>query len=83
VHVRRFADGVRRIESIAEITGMEGPTAQLQDIFVYRRKGQQGRRLLGDFVATGIVPRFFEELRETGVDVPIHLFHPRAQDGHS
>jgi pilus assembly protein CpaF len=83
VHVRRFADGVRRIESIAEITGMEGSTAQLQDIFVYRIRGHQGRRLVGDFVATGIVPRFFEDLRETGIDLPVHLFQPKAHDGHS
>ena len=33
VHVRRFEDGVRRVESIAEIVGMEGTTPQLQDIF--------------------------------------------------
>ncbi len=40
VHVRRFEDGVRRVESIAEIVGMEGTTPQMQDIFRFERRGQ-------------------------------------------
>ena len=43
VHVRRYEDGVRRVESIAEITGMEGITPQLQDIFRFERRGRRGR----------------------------------------
>src|SRR5690606_16389692 len=43
VHIRRYEDGVRRIESIAEITGLEGVTPLLQDIFRFRRRGLQGR----------------------------------------
>ena len=41
VHVRRFEDGVRRVESIAEIVGMEGTTPQLQDIFRFERRGHR------------------------------------------
>jgi pilus assembly protein CpaF len=81
VHVRRFEDGVRRIETISEITGMEGTTPLLQDVFVYRKKSRQGRRIVGEFVPTGIVPRFFEELRESGIDVPVSLFQQRVSDG--
>ena len=43
VHVRRYEDGVRRVESIAEITGMEGTTPQLQDIFRFERRGTAGQ----------------------------------------
>jgi pilus assembly protein CpaF len=74
VHVRRFDDGVRRIESIAELTGLEGVTPLLQDIYVFRRRGREGRKILGDFNATGIVPRLVEELRDQGVTVPTSLF---------
>jgi pilus assembly protein CpaF len=76
VHVRRFDDGVRRIESIAELTGLEGLTPLLQDIYVFRRRGREGRKVLGDFNATGIVPRLVEELRDQGVNVPTSLFQP-------
>jgi pilus assembly protein CpaF len=81
VHVRRFEDGVRRIEGIAEMTGMEGNTALLQDVFVYRRRGRQGRRLIGEFQATGIVPHFVEDLRQSGTDVPLDWFQKRGADG--
>jgi pilus assembly protein CpaF len=74
VHVRRFDDGVRRVESIAELTGLEGVTPLLQDIYVFRRRGREGRKVLGDFNATGIVPRLVEELRDQGVSVPMSLF---------
>ena len=74
VHVRRFDDGVRRIESIAEITGLEGLTPLMQDIFVFHRRGRQGRRVLGHFSATGVVPHMVDELREQGVQVPTALF---------
>jgi pilus assembly protein CpaF len=74
VHVRRFEDGVRRVENIAEITGMEGNTPQLQELFRFERRGRRGRALLGEFTATGIVPRLVEELRERDIAVPLELF---------
>ena len=39
VHVRRYEDGMRRVESVAEIVGMEGLTPQLQEIFRFERRG--------------------------------------------
>ncbi len=51
VHVRRYEDGVRRVESIAEITGMEGSTPQMQDIFRFERRGRRGKSVAGEFVA--------------------------------
>lgn len=74
VSVRRFDDGVRRVESIAEVTGMEAGTPLLQDIFRYQQTGRNGRTIVGQHVATGIVPRIFNELRDRGLDVPLHIF---------
>jgi pilus assembly protein CpaF len=74
VQVRRYEDGVRRVECISEITGSEGLTPQLQDIFRFERRGRRGRTLAGEFVATGIVPRLVEELREREIEVPMDLF---------
>ena len=81
IHVRRFEDGVRRIEGIAEMTGLEGNTALLQEVFAYRRRGRQGRRLVGEFQATGIVPHFVENLRQSGTEVPLDWFQKRGADG--
>jgi pilus assembly protein CpaF len=81
VHVRRFDDGVRRIETISEMTGMEGNTALLQDIFMFRRRGRQGRHVVGEFGAAGIVPHFVEDLRQRGVEISLDWFKKRVQDG--
>jgi pilus assembly protein CpaF len=78
IHVRRFDDGVRRVESIVEITGIEGNTPQTQEIFRFARRGRKGKAILGDFVATGVVPRLVEELREKDMIVPLHIFQKPA-----
>ena len=74
VFVRRYDDGVRRIERISELTGLEDSTPQLQDLYAFRQTGRRGDRIEGRFEATGIVPRFVYELRERGEDIPQTLF---------
>src|SRR6476620_9376279 len=39
VQVARLSDGTRRVTSISEITGMEGETITMQEIFQYERTG--------------------------------------------
>jgi len=79
IHVRRYEDGVRRIESVVELIGMEGTTPQLQEIFRFERRGQQDRRILGEFDPTGIVPRVVDQLRPRGIEVPRELFHKKRR----
>jgi pilus assembly protein CpaF len=76
VHIRRFDDGVRRVERISELTGMEETTPQLQDIFVFRQTGRRGRVIEGKFAATGVVPRIVHQLKERGVEIPLEWFRP-------
>jgi pilus assembly protein CpaF len=82
VHVRRYEDGVRRIESVAEITGLEGLTPQTQEIFRFARRGRTGRLISGEFVATGIMPRVVEELRERDEVIPPELFQKPRESAH-
>lgn len=81
VHVRRFEDGVRRIASISEVTGIESGTPLLQDIFVFRVTGQTRGRVQGQFEATGIVPRFVHGEREAGREIPLELFAAPGSTG--
>lgn len=74
VHVRRYEDGVRRVECITEIVGIEDLTPQLQDIFRFERRGRRGRGVAGEFVASGVVPRLIDELRERDIDFPLAMF---------
>jgi len=39
IQVARMSDGSRRVTSIAELTGMEGETITMQEIFLYERTG--------------------------------------------
>jgi pilus assembly protein CpaF len=80
VQVRRYEDGVRRIESVSELTGMEGNTPLLQEIFAFRRRGRQGKHVIGDFSAMGIVPHLIEDLRQRGVELHLEWFQKRGAD---
>ena len=75
IQQNRFSDGSRRITSITEVTGMEGDVVQLSEIFRYQRKGfDSDGKIIGEFQATGLVPKFYEILREQGVDIDMGVF---------
>jgi pilus assembly protein CpaF len=75
VHLQRMSDGGRKVVSISEITGMESQTIVMQDIFVYEKKGVgPDRRVIGEFVPTGVRPWFMEKLRVSGFELPPHIF---------
>lgn len=76
IQVKRYEDGVRRVQSISELVGMEGDTPQLQEIFRFVPKGRANRRITGEFVATGVVPQVVQRLRENDMDIPMQLFAP-------
>ena len=75
VQVARLSDGSRKVTSISEITGMEGETITMQEIFQYERTGldQQGQ-VIGRFRPTGIRPRFTERLKACGLQLPRVFF---------
>jgi hypothetical protein len=62
---------------------MEGLTPLLQDIFVFQRRGRDGRRVVGDFTPTGIVPRLVSALRDQGEVVPLDLFQAASGSSHA
>ncbi|MDG0970854.1 MAG: ATPase, T2SS/T4P/T4SS family [Porticoccaceae bacterium] len=75
IQQNRFSDGSRRITSITEVTGMSGDTVQLSEIFRFQQKGFDGDgKIIGEFKATGLVPKFYEDLREKGVDIDMGIF---------
>jgi pilus assembly protein CpaF len=75
VQVSRLSDGTRKLVSIAEITGMEGEVITMQDIFVFRKRGVRDTgEVIGEFVPTGIRPKFSERLIVTGIQLPMSMF---------
>ena len=71
IQVARLTDGTRRVTSISEITGMEGETIAMQEIFQFERTGvDSSGHVLGRFRNTGIRPRFAERFQQYGMQLP-------------
>lgn len=77
IHISRLVDGSRKVVSIQEITGMEGDTVTLQEIFSFKQTGldDQGR-VKGRFSANGIKPRFTERFEALNIPLSNDLFDP-------
>lgn len=82
IQVERMSDGRRRLVSLSEITGMESEIITMQEIFRFRRTGvDEDGNVLGVFEATGIRPKFVEQVQAHGGSLPMELFHPNKQLG--
>ena len=75
IQVARLADGMRRVMSITEVTGMEGEVVTTQEVYRFRRRGiAADGAVVGQFEATGVRPLFADRLRVAGVELPAHMF---------
>jgi len=75
VQVSRLPDGSRKVTSISEITGMEGPTVTMQDLFLFERHGyDEDMKVRGWFRPSGIRPQFTEKLLAAGIVLPPEMF---------
>ncbi len=78
IQIGRLADGKRRTLSISELTGMEGETITMQEIFRFKQTGRDDDgTVLGRFEATGIRPRFATALAMNGINLDGELFRPK------
>jgi pilus assembly protein CpaF len=77
VQVERMVDGRRRVLSVQEVTGIEGDIITTQEIFLFRRRATEADgRVIGDFLASGIRPRFCADLAARGLMLGEELFTP-------
>jgi len=75
----RFPCGSRKITKITEVVGVESGTVQLQDIYKYQQRGlDENGRVSGNFMATGAIPTFYEDLRNLGYKVDLSGFSQAA-----
>ncbi len=75
VQQTRFSDGTRKVAFITEVSGMEVDIVTLQDIFYYKQEGfGEDGKIRGKFVASGFVPRFYDELQRRGIPVNMGIF---------
>jgi pilus assembly protein CpaF len=69
VQLSRGSDGRRRVVSITEITGMEGPMVTMQELYRFEQRGVDAAgNVLGEFSATGIRARCLDRIQRAGID---------------
>ncbi|MXO52150.1 CpaF family protein [Erythrobacter gaetbuli] len=82
VQVGRLSDGRRKIKSLSELTGMEGETITMQEIFRFKMTGRgEDGSVLGHFEATGIRPKFLADAEAHGIHLSADLFRPDMKIG--
>jgi pilus assembly protein CpaF len=72
--LNRLRDGSRRVTSITEVTGMEGETITMQEIFVFESQGAgPDGKIIGNFKPTGIRPKILDRMFSMGLQLPAEI----------
>ena len=75
VQQTRLSDGSRRVTHVSEVTGREGEVFTMSDIFLFKQTGLTAEgKVEGQFVPTGMIPKFVEGLQRRGIKVPREIF---------
>src|SRR5918996_856883 len=78
VQLTRLSDGSRKLVEFTEVTGMEGSTITTQNIFKFEQRGVENGKVVGEFVATGVMPSLMDRLERYGFKIPNTHFLPLA-----
>jgi len=69
IQISRMRDGMRRVNCVSEVVGMEGDVIILQDLFKYEFEGEdEDGNLIGTFRGTGLRPNFLPKAQYYGLD---------------
>ena len=69
VHIERMRDGVRRVQNVAEIAGMEGDVITARELFSFRYIGEKRDGMIdGIFESTRMRPDFVSRAARFGLD---------------
>ncbi len=70
IHQERMRDGSRRVVRVSEITGLEGDTILMQDIYVFQEEGLSGDRIIGRLQPSGIRPMVLDKIEAAHIHLP-------------
>jgi septum site-determining protein MinD len=75
IQIQRLSDGTRKIISVSEVQGLQGDVVTQQEVFRFVEKGfDKNRKIIGQFQATGLIPKFIEKFEKRGLIIPKSLF---------
>jgi len=76
VQQTRLTCGSRKVTYVSEVKGIEDDKIILQDIFYFKQEGfDASGKTIGQFIATGWIPDFLQDLLNRGIDVDMGVFH--------
>lgn len=79
VHMARLKGGARKMMRISEIVGLRKRKYYVvRDLFVFRQTGVARGQAIGEFVATGNVPKCLERIQASGISITPELFKERV-----
>ena len=69
VHIERMRDGIRRVQNISEMAGMEGETITMRELFTFQFRGERRDGTIdGEFVSTRMRPDFLARAAQFNLD---------------
>lgn len=72
VQISRMRDGMRRVQKVSEVVGMEGDVITIQDLFEFKFDGEASDgRLAGNFTSSGLRPYFTQRAEYFGLTGPL------------
>jgi len=77
VQTARLSDGGRRVTQVTEICGMDDELhINFIDIFRFKQEGidPDTKKVIGEFLPTGHVPTFYDDLITRGIELPREIF---------
>jgi pilus assembly protein CpaF len=82
VQLGRLQDGSRKVTCITEVTGRDEENILTQDLFRFVQDGVDAdNRVIGHYEATGMLPKFFPELKAKGLALDARLFDAETPPG--
>ncbi len=81
IQISRMQDGSRKLTHVTEVSGMEGETITLQDIFRFNlERIDDDGKVHGSMQPSGIRPSFIEKFQMHGIHVPDTLFAAKGKE---
>lgn len=74
VQQSRMRDGSRKVVAITEVQGMEGEMVTMSNIFEFEQTNVENGKIVGRIRPTGIRPRFYERIEDSGINLPPSVF---------
>lgn len=81
VQTARLSDGSRKVIQVTEVAGMEDELhIKFSDIFRFKQISidkEHNNKVIGEFVATGYIPSFYDDLITRGISLSKDVFSPK------